>query len=230
MSQEILADDITCIVLGDGALDFILKMFKQNYDVYQVNDWAGHSQITKLISTENLWLHFNFYIIPDDCLELSVQAVKGEIYLGIVTYYVDDLASYGRAKKLYEKYFQDSIVPSADTPSNNKGQLPAPVFHEDTYLFSLFAEPDAQEVLGAGLFAGICSEARALSPRKDPLQRVQFITSSVEAPLLAEKTQVFLWMFENYKRKNRRLNITDSVLRELQSAVSLLFEEKCSLI
>lgn len=55
------------------------------------------------------------------------------------------------------------------------------------------------------------------------LKNVTFICPSDESPFLEEKESVYLWMFENYRKKAKKTKISDEVLNQLKTGLK---EEK----
>jgi len=151
---EILSDDIDAIVFGEANEEFITRMCQSDSCSYTVHECYQIKQITQIVSTRNLFLHFNFYLIPESLFQETIEILKKDIYLGIVTFLLDDIASFGKAAELYDKYVQDSSVPLKSLPGRI-GICNSPVELEELLLINLW------QIIPAGIKAAICSERKS---------------------------------------------------------------------
>ena len=127
---------------------------------YTVHKCYQIKQITQIVSTQNLFLHFNFYLIPESLFQETIEILKKDIYLGIVTFMLDDIASFEKAAELYDKYVQDSSVPLKSLPGRI-GICNSPVELEELKLINLWHNLDNHLIIPAGIKAAICSEKKA---------------------------------------------------------------------
>lgn len=232
-SAELLYDNIDAIVVGEGSEEFILRMFKGSPHVFQISEFGGFTQVTRVVSSAHLWIHFNFWFCKDSDLELAIEMVKEQWYMGIVTYLADDILSFKRAKDLYEKYFQDSLLPSRHRAPKRQKVTNYSTVNEELGLINLWWKPDRTEALGAGLLAAISTErfAQALVSRSDDFGRnLKFICPSNSGYFFEEKQNIYLWMLENYKRKNPNLEVHEDLAKELKSQLKKDTEDNCLIL
>ncbi|OMJ96367.1 hypothetical protein SteCoe_118 [Stentor coeruleus] len=230
--EEIITDDIDVVVFGEGSEEFSLRMFKKEPRAFTVNEWGAIKQITQIVSTDHLFLHFNFYIVPENIFEESIEILKKDIYLGIVTYLLDDVMSFEKSGELYDKYIQDSIVPLKSQPGR-VGICSNSIIPEELSLINLWFPNETHQIIPAGIKAAICSERKAAILMKENrdgvLKHVKFITKSEESPYVEEKHAIFMWMFENYLKKNKKLNITPQHIGELKKSFEGLSSGLCNI-
>lgn len=220
--EKILVDDIDAVVFGEGSEEFIIRMFKNDQSSsFLVNNWSEIKQVTQIISTEHLFIHFNFFIIPEHNLSEIIDILKRDIYLGIVTYLLDDAISFEKCSELYDKYIQDSTVPLKNIPGK-VGFCNNSIIPEELNLISLWQGSENHQIIQAGIKAAVCSERKAAifmnENREGILKHVKFITNSEEKRFLEEKQSILLWMFENYLKKNKKLGISQDVVDELKQS------------
>ena len=231
--NEILCDDIDVMVFGEGCDDFALRMFKHNPHAFSVNEWGEIKQITQIISTSHLFLHFNFYLIPEGIFSETIEILKKDIYLGIVTCLLDDIISFEKSDELYDKYIQDSTVPLKNIPGR-LGIHKNSILPEELSLINLWFPQENHQIIPAGIKAAICSERKAeilmKENREGLLKNVKFITKSDESPYSEEKQGVILWMFENYMKKNKKISISQQLVNELKEYFNKANSASCSIL
>ena len=231
--EEILCDDIDAVVIGDGSEEFAQRMFKAESNAFLVNDWGNIKHITQIVSTKHLFLHFNFYIIPENTFSETIEILKKDVYLGIVTYLLDDVTSFEKSGELYDKFIQDSVVPLKNIPGRS-GVCSHSVLSEDLYLINLWFGQENHQIIPAGIKAAICSERKATilmkENREGILKNLKFITKSDESPFVEERNGVLLWMFENYIKKNKKLNVLQPLIDEFVKSFNSQKYEKCVMI
>lgn len=219
--KEILCDDIDAVVFGEGSEEFVLRMFKPEPTSFYVNKWGGISQFTHIISTEHLFLHLNFLIIPEKIFHEAIEILKKDTYLGIVTYLLDDIISFEKSGELYDKYIQDSTVPLKHIPGKIGGYSDF-IINDDLNLISLWVSHENHQVISAGIKAAICSERKAAMLMKENrdgvLKNLKFITDSDESPFIEERQAILVWMFENYAKKNKKMNINQQIVEEFKNS------------
>lgn len=217
--REILCDDIDAVVFGDSCEEFFMRMFKTNPSAFIVNSLGDIKQLTQIISTAHLFLHFNFYFIPENLFAETIEVLKKDIYLGIVTCLLDDIMSYEKSGELYDKYIQDSTVPLKNFPGR-LGFAKNSILPEELALINLWHPQENHQIIPAGIKAAVCSKRKAKilikENRDGVLKNVRFITNSTNPELLEEKHSIFLWMFENYVKKNKKMNIPSQLSTELK--------------
>ena len=217
--NEILCDDIDAIVFGEASEEFALRMFQNDPNSFLVNEWGEIKQITQIISSTNIFIHFNFYIIAENIFSEAIEILKKDMYLGIVTYLLDDIMSFEKSGELYDKYIQDSTVPLKSLPGR-VGICNSPIVPGELNLINLWFNQENHQIIQAGIKAAICSERKATILMKENrdgvLKNVKFITKSQESPFIEERQAILLWMFENYIKKNKKMNISQAVIDEFK--------------
>ena len=230
--QEILSDDIDVIVFGEAAEEFLQRMFKPEPHAFIVNEWCSIKQITQVISTDHLFLHFNFYAVPENIFAECIEVLKKDIYLGIVTFLLDDAISFEKCGELYDKYIQDSVVPLKNIPGKI-GFCYNSIIPQELNLINLYCANEGHQIIQAGIKAAICSERKAAifmkENRDGVLKHVKFVTTSEESPFIEEKQGIILWMFENYMKKNKKINIPQAMADELKASFDKSSRISCSL-
>jgi hypothetical protein len=229
---EVLSDDIDVFVFGEATDEFVHRMFKSDPNSFVVNDWCGITQITKILSTDHLFFHFNFYIVTETLFPEYVEILKKDIYLGIVTYLLDDAISFEKCSELYDMYVQDAVVSLKNIPGKI-GFCYNSVVSAELGLLSLYCQSESHQIIQAGIKAAICSERKAgvfmKENRDGVLKNVKFITAAEESPYVEEKQGIYVWMFENYVKKNKKLNIHQSLIDELKASFKKNNENSCVL-
>ena len=109
--NEINSDDIDAIVFGETNEEFITRMCQSDSYSFTVHECYQIKQITQIVSTQNLFFHLNFYLIPESLFQETIDILKKDIYLGIIAFLLDNIASIEKSAELYDKYIQDSSVP-----------------------------------------------------------------------------------------------------------------------
>jgi hypothetical protein len=231
--QRILADDVDVLVFGEGCEEFLIRMFRSDFNAFVVNQWNGVKQVTQVVSTEHLFMHFNFFVVGEGLVGEVVDVLKRDIYLGIVTFLLDDSNSFEKCSELYDKFIQDQQVALKSLPGK-LGFCQSSIIPEDLNLLTHWHSSDSHQPIQAGLKAALCSERKAsiyLNQNRDGvLNNVKFITKSEEKPFIEEKQSIFLWMFENFMRKNKKLGITQDLLSELKDSFETFNTSSCILI
>ena len=230
---RILADDVDAVVFGEASEEFLVRMFKKEDTAFVVNEWNGVKQVSIVVSTEHLFMHFNFYVVSEAILSEILDVIKKDVYLAIVTYMLDDANSFEKCSELYDKYVQDSFVPLKSIPGK-VGFSTSSIVPEELSLLNLWHKSENHQIIQAGIKAAVCSERKAsifMNENRDGvLNNVKFITKSEEKQFMEEKQSILIWMFENYAKKNKKLGIGQELIDELKESFESYSTSSCFLI
>jgi len=219
--EKILTDDIDAVVFGEDSEEFLIRMFKNENSSFVVNNWSGIKQATQVVSTEHLFIHFNFFFVSENNLHEVLEVLKKDVYLGIVTYLLDDAISFEKCSELYDKYIQDAVVPLKSIPGK-VGFCSNSIIPEELGLISLWQGCENHQTIQAGIKAAVCSERKAAifmnENREGILKDVKFVTNGEDKMFLEEKQSILLWMFENYLKKNKKLRTSQDLMNELKQS------------
>lgn len=200
-------------------------MFTRKRDIYQylslrVNDWQGIIKVTQLVSTERLWLHFNFTILPGKVTDPMIfSRAKGLHNMAILTYLGEDAESGRKAQETLEKISK----PVSEIKGKLQKRIPLsqtmPSINEELLLLGLWNYPQTLEKVGPTLPVAIVSAGyHRQIPLFPLLPETKLIYPGNDGTHLSEKNEVLLWMFEQHTH----LAISppgNTVLSELKSAL-----------
>lgn len=190
------------------------------------------SQVTRIVSSENLWLHFNFLFVQENQLSpYLISQVKGQTQLFIVTYLSEDEESAERGRQILERHVQRKMPVNKYYYQKRllatHAQQPV---SEDLQILALWHVPSMQDKIGPGLMCSITSEKRALGNIREEqrgsggagaVRQVKYICESDEDPFYSEKNSVYMWLFEHYKNNNTQLRIGNPLTVELENALNM---------
>ena len=186
-----------------------------------MSDWQGIVKVTQLVSTERLWLHFNFTILSGKITDPMIfPRAKGLHHMAILTYLGEDEESGQKAKEILEKVYK----PVSEIKGKQQRRIPLsqtmPSINEDLLLLGLWNYPQTLEKVGPTLPVAVISPGynRQL-PIYPLLPDTKLIYAGNEPAHLAEKNDVLLWMFEQHTH----LAISppgSSVVAELKAALN----------
>ena len=211
-------------------------MFDQKFDVFQLNEWGGIVKVTHIISTEHLWLHFNFTFFQDEHVNPYVFShAKGQIGFAIITYDEDDEMSFERAKSLFNTHVQQNYEQKKlywhKRILTGAWQSPVP---EDLQLLSLALVPDNTDSVGPGILAAICPPNAELDHNRSSLSKqTKYISKSNEEFFTNEKDSIYWWLFEQYAKRYPNMKVTDELVAELKSGLKTEVEasnQECTLL
>lgn len=205
LHEDVFPTQINVLVVGDGCDEFISRMFARCRNVYQytphrVSDWQGIVRVSHLVSTERLWLHYNFTLLTGKTTHPMVfPRAKGLHQIAILTYLGEDEESCRRAKEMFEKLH----CPATDIKSRCQKRIPLsqtmPSISEDLLLLGLWNYPQVIEKVGPTLPVALVSAGFtrqvtlfALLPES------KLIYASNDEQHVLEKNDVLVWLFEQY--------------------------------
>lgn len=202
-----------------------------------MNEWGEIAQITRIVSSPHIWLHFNFIVLKEQHLNPYIfRQVKGQVPYVIITFIPDDRESNEQAKNLHAKLVNPKLYPSKLLPDKRLLTQPfTTMIPEEIELLSLWVGSQDLEQIGPGLLVSICNEKKARIQMKQLKLNMQsnmkVICEADYDEFLEEKDSIYTWLFENYKKRNLKLKIDEALTEEFKLALCAPVEESsCNLI
>lgn len=202
-----------------------------------MNEWGEIIQITRIISSPHIWLHFNFIVLKEEHLSPHIfRQVKGQVPYVIITFIPDDRESNDYAKSMHAKLMNPKLYPSKLVGDKRLLTLPiTTIIPEELELLSFWTGTHEYDAIGPGLLVSICNEKKAriqMKQLKIGMQsNIKMICEADYDEFLEEKDSIYIWLFENYKKRNVKLKVDDALTEEFKQALATPVEEsRCNLI